>query len=359
MTKRAAIILSGGKAERFQSEKQTWQDKALVELSGKPLLVHAVENVQNHVDETVVVVNNDNRVAQYSEVLARHHVSCVSLVKDIKIDRFGGPLLAIYTGLKFAKADRCLTLPSDMPLVQPRVVEHLFSSAEDSRVVIPMWPNGRLETLVMVLERRRILEIAQALCRLKRPRSDDIVRGALKVLFLSIVGEIQKLDPDLRSFVNINALEDLTNLQPRRAQGLMNENMRFDLGNLPVRELKHLQEAAALAQTNRWLEASEIFALTGARFESSNLFFWAAVSRENEAKSLKKQIEHQTEPKLAAIQITRVREAFLAAANNYELESEMHEKNCFVFVAERARSDKKWCKARAAELPFKEQRYGR
>ena len=50
MSKRAAIVLSGGKAERFQSETQVWQDKALLELWGKPLLVHAIESVQNFVD---------------------------------------------------------------------------------------------------------------------------------------------------------------------------------------------------------------------------------------------------------------------------------------------------------------------
>ena len=48
MTKRAALILAGGKARRFQSKGETWQDKALAELSGKPLLIHAIENVRRH-----------------------------------------------------------------------------------------------------------------------------------------------------------------------------------------------------------------------------------------------------------------------------------------------------------------------
>ena len=45
MAKRAALILAGGKARRFQSIDKIWQDKALAELSGKPLLIHAIENV--------------------------------------------------------------------------------------------------------------------------------------------------------------------------------------------------------------------------------------------------------------------------------------------------------------------------
>ena len=57
MTKRAAIILAGGKAARFQSAPDKWQDKALAELHGKPLLVHAIENIGDFVDEIIVVIN--------------------------------------------------------------------------------------------------------------------------------------------------------------------------------------------------------------------------------------------------------------------------------------------------------------
>ena len=59
MTKRAALILAGGKARRFQVKGgEKWEDKALATLSGKPLLIHAVENVQGIVDEVSVSVND-------------------------------------------------------------------------------------------------------------------------------------------------------------------------------------------------------------------------------------------------------------------------------------------------------------
>ena len=349
MMKRAAIILSGGKSERFQNEKHTWQDKALLELRGKPLLVHAVENVQNLVDEIVVVVNDESRMAQYSEVLARHYTRNVRLSVDEKIDHLGGPLVAIFTGLKSVKADYCLTLPSDMPLLQPKVIEYMFSAAENSRVVVPMWPNGRLETLVMGLERKSALEIADTLCTLKRPRSDDIIRGALEVLFLSIVGEIRTLDPELKSFVNINSPEDLTNLQPRRVQGSLTENMQLNSGYLPTLELKRLRDAAASVHGNKFSGASRIFASCGNRLEKRGIFFWAAISRENEGKSLLQWTLRHEEPKKKATCVAKARKAFLKAAKNYALEAEMHEKNRYIFLAERATSDKTWCESHANE----------
>ena len=36
MVKRAALILAGGKARRFQTIDKTWQDKALAELEENP-----------------------------------------------------------------------------------------------------------------------------------------------------------------------------------------------------------------------------------------------------------------------------------------------------------------------------------
>ena len=54
MTKRAALILAGGKARRFQLKDEKWEDKALAMLSGKPLLIHAIENVVGVVDEIAI-----------------------------------------------------------------------------------------------------------------------------------------------------------------------------------------------------------------------------------------------------------------------------------------------------------------
>jgi molybdenum cofactor guanylyltransferase len=347
MAKRAAIILSGGKSERFQSEQKIWQDKALIELFGKPLLIHAVESVQNIVEEIIISVNDEARKTRYSEVLQKHHIKNFRLLIDEKIDMLGGPLVAILTGLKSAEADYCLTLPCDMPLLQPKVIEYIFNIAKDTRVVVPMWPNGRLETLTMVLERKSALEIASTLCNLKRPRSDDIIRGALNVLFVSTVGEIRALDPELKSFVNINSREDIAQLQPRRVQGSVTENMQLNLGALPTLKLQRLRDAALRGKEGKFSEAARIFASCASQLEMENSFFWAAISRENEGKSLLERVQQQTEPELAAGQVSEGKKALLKAAGNYGLEAKMHEKCHYRFLAERARSDKAWCEAYA------------
>jgi molybdenum cofactor guanylyltransferase len=344
MTRRAAIVLAGGKGERFQSE-QTWQDKALAELFGKPLLVRAIENVRSVVDEVVVCVNREERKALYAEVLKRHNLLTAKLVIDRK-NCVGGPLVAILTGLESAEADLCLSLPADMPLVQPKVVEYMFTIDKAAKVIVPMWPNGRLETLMMVLEKDSSLEIANTLCMLGRPRSDDIIRGTSRVVFVSIVGELNKLDPELKTFVNINNQEDLVKLQPRRVEGAVTENLHVDRGMLPTHELLRLREGSTLCREDNLAEASIVFASCAQTLENARSFFWAANSREIQAKSLKRQSKQESNRGLTV----QAKNAFLQAATNYSLEAKQHEKCQCTFLAERATCDKAWCESRANEL---------
>jgi molybdenum cofactor guanylyltransferase len=350
MSGRAAIILAGGKGERFQNEQEPWQDKVLAPLLGRPLLVHAVENVREVVDEIVVCVNEEKRKLHYAKILREYGISNVSLLVDQKFDHLGGPLVAILTGLKSVDAEYCVTLPSDMPFVQPKVIDYMFDQAKNSRVVVPTWPNGRLETLVMALEKKSTLEIAETLCQLGRPRSDDMIRGALNVIFVSNLGEISAIDPELRSFVNINSPEDLMRLQPRRAAGSMTKNLHVDRGPLPIYELKQLQQAAIMMNESKFFEAFKIFSACSTKLEKTNSLFWGAVSQENTGKSHIKLFEQQTKQQLGVEEKSKATEALLKAATTYELEAEMHEKSQCTFLADRARSDKSWCESRAKRI---------
>ncbi|MCW4005206.1 MAG: molybdenum cofactor guanylyltransferase [Candidatus Bathyarchaeota archaeon] len=353
MTRRAALILAGGKARRFQFTKEQWQDKALAELFGKPLLVHAIENVQKVVDEVVVCTNTQTRKTQYEEVLTHYDMENVQIVVDEKISYIKGPNVAVLTGLKATKADYCFTLPCDMPLLKPEVVNYLFDAAGDAQVVVPMWPNSRLETLVMVLQRKAALEITDTLCQLRRPRSDDIMRGAAKILFALAVGEIKTLDPELKSFVNINSQKDFADLQTRRAQGPVAEDMRLNLGALLTPQLQQLREVGKLYNQEKYQEAAQTAAKCADHLEEAQSFFWAAVSRESEGEALLS-IAHQTQ---TAETDFKGKEAVIKAADNYRLEAKLHQNNRIRFLAERATADRIWCESWAMGKYNKWNRY--
>src|SRR5665648_128327 len=215
MNSRAAMVLAGGSAKRFQAQHQVWQDKALAELEGKPLIVHAIQNLKNIVDEVVVCVNSEERKAQYSQVMVKYGVDDIKFVVDEKSSPISGPSLAIMSGLQAVSAMFCLTVPCDMPFLKQKVADYMFQVAEGFDVAVPMWPDGALTTLLMILGRNNSTEITQTLCALKKPRADSIPRAASKLLLISPLKEIKKLDPELKSFININSKEDLAKLQSR------------------------------------------------------------------------------------------------------------------------------------------------
>lgn len=341
MTKRAAIILAGGKGQRFQTAEGKWQDKALAMLDGKPLIVHAIKNAQSIVDEVIVVVNdNEGRRSVYCDVIERQQIKGVRIVTDLKISSLSGPLIAILTGLKSTSADYCLTVPCDVPLLSKKVADYMFNEIDGSYVAVPMWPNGRLETLLMVLDRVKALEIADVLAQLGRSHPDDIIRGLLHSLFVSPLGQIKVLDPELKSFVNINSQEDLERLQPRQAQGTLVGNIRLNLGTLPIEALMLLLEASSRRNNTDYLQASAVFAHCASTFEREHLFFWAALSREHQAKSLLKTLD----------QSSAVKHAFLQAAQNYRLEAKIYEENRCFLLADRAKSDKAWCESQTKSV---------
>jgi molybdopterin-guanine dinucleotide biosynthesis protein A len=344
MAKRAALVLAGGKARRFQS-KQEWQDKALAQLFGKPLLIHVVENAATVTDEVVVCVSDETRKTNYTEALEKHDLCEVKFVVDEKISHINGPNVAIMTGLKATSADCCITIPCDMPLIKPEIINYLFDVAKGSQVAVPIWPNGRLETLVMVLERESATEITETLCQLRRPRSDDIIRGASKGLFVSPTGKMRTFDPELKSFVNINRPEDLSKQRTRPARGSVNENFKATLGALLIPELRRLREASALCHERKFPEALTAFSACATELEKQNSPFWGGVSRENEGEPLLAWSQLQKEPESAAELDFKSKDAFLAAAEDYRLEAEMHLENHCRFLAERAWADKAWCES--------------
>jgi len=345
MSKRAALILAGGKARRFQTKGENWQDKALAELHGKPLLIHAIQNVQSVVDEVAICVNDEERKARYTKILEKCAISNVGIVIDEKISHISGPNLAIMSGLKSLQADYCLTLPCDMPFLQPKVAEYLFDQAEGVEVVVPMWPNGRLETLVMVLERLTTLEITETLCMLKRPRSDDIPRGASKTILVSPINHIKTLDPELRSFININSKEDLNRLQTRHSHGLVTENVQLNLGTLSISDLRLIREGAKMFQGGKVLDAQRIFAFCASTFEVCDSFFWAALAKENLGEALLTLSHKQPESESGAVLDSEGKNAYMSAANNYRIEAKTYENNRCLLLEERALADRAWCES--------------
>ncbi len=335
MGNRAALVLAGGGAKRFQTSKEHWQDKALVEVNGKSLLVHVIENIKATVGEIVVCVNDEQRLTQYKQLLEKQAIENVRFVVDQQGSPVKGPLLAIASGLQTVNAEYCLIVPTDMPFLKPEVADYLLEACKDYNVAVPIWPDGTVETLLIALEQKSCAEIAQTLCALNRANADGIIRGSSKLHLVSPLKQIHGLDTEFRSFVNINSQEDLARLKTRSIEGSVIDDVCFHRGNLPIEQLQRLRDGQKLLIERKFLEALPVFADCACHFEANKLVFWAAISEEKLG-----------ETQLRLSKKTVAKQTYAKAAENYGTEAEAYTANDCKLLAERALADKAFCEAK-------------
>ena len=166
-----------------------------------------------------------------------------------------------------------------------------------------------------------------------------------KTLLVSPVNHIKTLDPQLRSFININSREDLTRLQTRRSHGPVTENLPLNLGVLSISDLRLLRIGAKMLSEGKVLEAMKTFAFCAGNLEVCNSFFWAALAEESQGEALLTLSHKQSESESAAEFDFEGKEAYLRAANSYRAEAKIYENNRALLLAERALADKAWCES--------------
>jgi molybdopterin-guanine dinucleotide biosynthesis protein A len=193
---RSAIILAGGFSTRFG------QDKGVLELANKPLIKHVVDVVSPLVDETIVVTNSRERATKYAEIVAAD----VHFVIDVCDSE--GPLIGALTGFGSARGEYSLLLPFDTPFVSREVVSLLFELCLNKGAAIPRWPNAQIEPLHAVYRTKMALEAAKSAVDEGRLDMRGMIEKMRGVRYVSTL-VIQQLDPDLRTFFNVNTPMDL------------------------------------------------------------------------------------------------------------------------------------------------------
>ncbi|UCF59317.1 MAG: NTP transferase domain-containing protein [Candidatus Bathyarchaeota archaeon] len=125
LSKRSAVVLAGDFSKRFG------QDKALVQLVEKPLILHVFDAVSGVVDETVVVVSSKYQIGGIEDLLQGE--------ANIVVDkgRTQSPLISASTGFGNAKGKYSLLLPRDTPFVSSRMASLFLDLCINKNAVIP------------------------------------------------------------------------------------------------------------------------------------------------------------------------------------------------------------------------------
>lgn len=208
MRDRTAIILAGGSSQRLKAEK------GLINLAGKPLILHVIERIEDLVDEIIVCVKTDTQLSLYSQVLPKKS----KLVSDIQ-GFPEGPLTGTLTGLMNAKGKYSLILPCDTPFISKKVASLLFDVAVGVDAAIPRWPNGYIEPLQTVYMTKPALEAARRAINDNNLKMQSMISLLKRVRYISTI-VIREIDPKMLTFLNIN-----TPLELRRAESLIRKGL--------------------------------------------------------------------------------------------------------------------------------------
>ncbi len=195
----SALILAGGMGSRLG-----YREKALIDINGKPLIALIIERLEKVVDNIIISV----RDRAQSELLEK------SLIRGYKFayddQRNIGPVSGILSGLSVCENEYCFIAACDMPFINEDVVKLLFRKCEGHDAAIPRWEDGFLEPLHAVY-----------MCAPMIRETGKAIKGGETIILAPVfrmnvnyvpVDEIRKLDPDLRTFININTDEDIQKL---------------------------------------------------------------------------------------------------------------------------------------------------
>lgn len=193
---RSVIVLAGGVSSRFG------QDKGTLEIVNKPLIKHVIDAVSPLVDETIVVTSSQERITKYAKVVPTDVRFAIDSCES------KGPLIGALTGFESAHGKYALLLPFDTPFVSREVVSLLFELCLGKAAVIPRWPNEYIEPLHAVYQTKAALEAAKIAVGEGNLNLRAMIEKMRGVLYVSTL-VIQQLDPDFRTFFNINTPMDL------------------------------------------------------------------------------------------------------------------------------------------------------
>ena len=189
----AAIILVGGRSKRMG------KNKALLPLPGDPSLTfigYLSSTLSSLCSEVLIVARDEADAVGYTALDAR-------VITD-KVPGHG-PLMGLYSGLNAIYAQRALVVAVDMPFVQPALVSFLLSQAPSDSLLVPLVNN--IPQVLLAVYPRTILPVIES-C-LQQGRHD--LRSLLEVAPVQYIEEeqLRRIDPTLRSFVNVNTPEEL------------------------------------------------------------------------------------------------------------------------------------------------------
>jgi molybdopterin-guanine dinucleotide biosynthesis protein A len=193
-TQTSGIILAGGSSSRMG------KNKALLSLPGNKAVTfieYLVSLLEEFCSETLIVARDQAHVRDYVFPGVR-----VTFDETPGI----GPLMGVYSGLSAIHTTHALVVAVDLPCIQPALLSFLLSQRlPTDTLLVPLVHN--IPQVLLAIYPRSVLPFVKE--QLLQGRRD--LRCLLNIAPVQFVEEAQlrQIDPQLRSFKNINTPEEL------------------------------------------------------------------------------------------------------------------------------------------------------
>lgn len=194
------VLLAGGKSRRMGT------DKRFLTVGERPLLERSC-NVLSRIFERVCIV-----IAQDSPPLEAQ----IPVLRDLIPS--SGSLGGMYTGLQQASTPYIFLAACDMPFIHEGLVQYMVGQKDDVDIVLAYW-NGRPQPAHAVYN-RNCQSVVEELIRSGDLKLQRLLATPTLRVRLVTEDEIREVDPDGRSFLNVNTPSDLV-----RARALCGELM--------------------------------------------------------------------------------------------------------------------------------------
>ena len=192
----SAIILAGGRSSRMG------QAKAALRFGPTTIIERLIGELHPAFDELIVVAAPPAVETFDANAVLRDWLPRIRLLRDE--DAFAGPVPALIRGLRAAQNPRAFVCSCDLPLIRAKVARALCTMMGDSDAVVPEIA-GKSQPLCAAY-RRTAADQIERLARAGHSRLTVIVEQ----LDCRRIGEaeLRRIDPDLRSFLNVNTPTD-------------------------------------------------------------------------------------------------------------------------------------------------------
>ncbi|MFC1881498.1 molybdenum cofactor guanylyltransferase [Thermodesulfobacteriota bacterium] len=183
------VILSGGLNTRFDGE-----NKAFISVGGRRIIDRLLDVFSDLFDEIILVTN-------HPELFLQWDLTIVTDIFDLR-----SSLTGIHTGLFYSNNPYAFFSACDTPFLKKELVEILVKQIEQKFDIIMPETAAGFEPLCAIYSKRCL-----------KPAEDHLKANKVKIQWAFRSNRIKHIpenqlrtvDPELRSFLNINTPEDL------------------------------------------------------------------------------------------------------------------------------------------------------